>query len=178
MLARLFTKPFNLLIMDEPTNDLDIETVELLEELLLEYEGTLITVSHDREFLNNVVTSSIVFDSDGSVREYAGGYDDWLLQRPAAVKENREKKTRPEKKPSEKIKMTFKEKRELESIPDLIAEKEQKKEELVAIISDPEFFKKNAHKSVEVNREIESINSELELLFERWMELEEKSKSE
>ncbi|HRX49261.1 MAG TPA: ATP-binding cassette domain-containing protein, partial [Spirochaetota bacterium] len=85
MLARLFTKPFNLLIMDEPTNDLDIETVELLEELLLEYEGTLITVSHDREFLNNVVTSSIVFDSDGSVREYAGGYDDWLLQRPAAV---------------------------------------------------------------------------------------------
>ncbi len=178
MLARLFTKPFNLLIMDEPTNDLDIETVELLEELLLEYEGTLITVSHDREFLNNVVTSSIVFDSDGSVREYAGGYDDWLIQRPAAVKEIKEKKTRPEKKPSDKIKMTFKEKRELESIPELIAEKEKKKEELVAIISDPEFFKKNAHKSVEINREIEALNSKLESLFERWMELEEKSKNE
>jgi len=178
MLARLFTKPFNLLIMDEPTNDLDIETVELLEELLLEYEGTLITVSHDREFLNNVVTSSIVFDSDGSVREYAGGYDDWLLQRPAAVKEIKEKKTRPEKKPSDKIKMTFKEKRELEALPELIAEKEKKKEELVAIISDPEFFKKNAHKSVEINREIEAVNSELESLFERWMELEEKSKYE
>ncbi|HOP28378.1 MAG TPA: ATP-binding cassette domain-containing protein [Spirochaetota bacterium] len=178
MLARLFTKPFNLLIMDEPTNDLDIETVELLEELLLEYEGTLITVSHDREFLNNVVTSSIVFDSDGSVREYAGGYDDWLLQRPAAVKEIKEKKTRPEKKSSDKIKMTFKEKRELEALPELIAEKEKRKEELVAIISDPEFFKKNAHKSVEINREIEAVNSELESLFERWMELEEKSKYE
>lgn len=178
MLARLFTRPFNLLIMDEPTNDLDIETVELLEELLLEYDGTLITVSHDREFLNNVVTSSIVFDSDGSVREYAGGYDDWLLQKPEAVKEIKEKKTRSEKKPSDKTKMTFKEKRELESLPELIAEKEKKKEELVAVISDPEFFKKNAHKSVEVNREIETINSELESLFERWMELEEKSKSE
>ncbi len=178
MLARLFTKPFNLLIMDEPTNDLDIETVELLEELLLEYDGTLITVSHDREFLNNVVTSTIVFDSDGSVREYAGGYDDWLLQRPVAVKEVKEKKPLPEKKPSDKIKLTFKEKRELESIPELIAEKEKKKEELVAIISDPDFFKKNAHKAVEVNREIEAISSELESLFERWMELEEKSKSE
>ena len=176
MLARLFTKPFNLLIMDEPTNDLDIETVELLEELLLEYEGTLITVSHDREFLNNVVTSSIVFDSDGSVREYAGGYDDWLLQRPAAVKEIKEKKTRPEKKSSDKIKMTFKEKRELEALPELIAEKEKKKEELVALISDPEFFKKNAHKAAEVNNEMKALDSELESLFERWMELEEKSK--
>lgn len=178
MLARLFTRPFNLLIMDEPTNDLDIETVELLEELLLEYDGTLITVSHDREFLNNVVTGTIVFDSDGSVREYAGGYDDWLLQRPAPVKDVKEKKSLPEKRPSDKIKMTFKEKRELEAIPELIAEKEKRKEELVAVISDPEFFKKNAHKSVEVNREIEGINADLEALFERWMELEEKSKNE
>lgn len=178
MLARLFTRPFNLLIMDEPTNDLDIETVELLEELLLEYDGTLITVSHDREFLNNVVTGTIVFDSDGSVREYAGGYDDWLLQRPAPVKDVKEKKPLPEKRPSDKIKMTFKEKRELEAIPELIAEKEKRKEELVAVISDPEFFKKNAHKSVEVNREIEGINADLEALFERWMELEEKSKNE
>lgn len=178
MLARLFTKPFNLLIMDEPTNDLDIETVELLEDLLLEYEGTLITVSHDREFLNNVVTSSIVFDSDGSVREYAGGYDDWLLQRPVPAKEIKEKKALPEKKPSDKTKMTFKEKRELESLPEFIAVKEKRREELVAAISDPEFFKKNARKSVEINCEIEAINAELENLFERWMELEDKSKNE
>jgi len=178
MLARLFTKPFNLLIMDEPTNDLDIETVELLEELLLEYEGTLITVSHDREFLNNVVTSSIVFDSDGSIREYAGGYDDWLLQRPSVSREIKEKKTRPEKKSPDKIKMTFKEKRELETLPEMIAEKEKRKEELVAVISDPEFFKKNAHKAVEVNREMQLLDSELEKLFIRWMELEEKNKCE
>jgi ATP-binding cassette subfamily F protein uup len=84
MLAKLFAKPFNLLIMDEPTNDLDLETVELLEELLIEYEGTLLVVSHDREFLNNVVTSTIAFEGNGSVKEYAGGYDDWLRQRTVA----------------------------------------------------------------------------------------------
>ncbi|HOP63087.1 MAG TPA: ATP-binding cassette domain-containing protein [Spirochaetota bacterium] len=176
MLARLFTKPFNLLIMDEPTNDLDIETVELLEELLLEYGGTLITVSHDREFLNNVVTSTIVFDSDGSVREYAGGYDDWLIQRPAPVKEVKDRKSPPEKKAPDKIKLTFKEKRELEALPEIIAEKEKRKEELLAIVSDPEFFRKSGSNAADVKNEMEGIDSELETLFERWMELEEKEK--
>ena len=82
-LARLFTKPSNLLVMDEPTNDLDVETLELLEELLVEYSGTLILVSHDRAFLNNVVTSTIVMEGNGLINEYPGGYDDWLSQRPA-----------------------------------------------------------------------------------------------
>ena len=82
MLAKLFARPANVLVLDEPTNDLDAETLELLEELLLEYQGTLLLVSHDRAFLNNVVTSTIVFEADGQVIEYAGGYDDWLIQKP------------------------------------------------------------------------------------------------
>ncbi len=82
LLARLFTKPSNVLVMDEPTNDLDLETLELLEDLLGEYAGTLLLVSHDREFLNNVVTSTLVLEGEGRVKEYAGGYDDWLRQRP------------------------------------------------------------------------------------------------
>lgn len=177
MLAKLFAKPFNLLIMDEPTNDLDLETVELLEELLIEYDGTLLVVSHDREFLNNVVTSTIAFEGSGVVKEYAGGYDDWLRQR-TVVKEVKDKTVQREKKPSEKIKMTFKEKKEFETIHDVIAAKEKRKEELVILIHDPEFYQQQAHKAGEVNKEIESLDSELEALFERWMELEEKMKNE
>jgi ATP-binding cassette subfamily F protein uup len=177
MLAKLFAKPFNLLIMDEPTNDLDLETVELLEDLLVEYEGTLLVVSHDREFLNNVVTSTIAFEGNGAVKEYAGGYDDWLRQR-TVVKEFKDKPLQREKKQSEKTKMTFKEKREFETIPDEIAAKEKRKEELVALIHDPEFYQQQAHRAAEVNREIESLDSELDALFERWMELEEKMKNE
>jgi ATP-binding cassette subfamily F protein uup len=177
MLAKLFAKPFNLLIMDEPTNDLDLETVELLEELLIEYDGTLLVVSHDREFLNNVVTSTIAFEGSGVVKEYAGGYDDWLRQR-TVVKEVKDKTVQREKKPSEKIKMTFKEKKEFETIHDVIAAKEKRKEELVILIHDPEFYQQQAHKAGEVNKEIESLDSELEVLFERWMELEEKMKNE
>jgi len=177
MLAKLFAKPFNLLIMDEPTNDLDLETVELLEELLVEYDGTLIVVSHDREFLNNVVTSTIAFEGNGVVKEYAGGYDDWLRQR-TVVKEVKDKPVQREKKPVERTKMTFKEKKEFETIPDDIAAKEKRKEELVALINNPEFYQKQAHKAHEVNREIEALDSELEFLFDRWVELEEKMKLE
>lgn len=177
MLAKLFAKPFNLLIMDEPTNDLDLETVELLEELLIEYDGTLLVVSHDREFLNNVVTSTIAFEGSGVVKEYAGGYDDWLRQR-TVVKEVKDKTVQREKKPSEKIKMTFKEKKEFETIHDVIAAKEKRKEELVILIHDPEFYQQQAHKAGEVNKEIEILDSELEVLFERWLELEEKMKNE
>lgn len=177
MLAKLFAKPFNLLIMDEPTNDLDLETVELLEELLIEYEGTLLVVSHDREFLNNVVTSTIAFEGSGVVKEYAGGYDDWLRQR-TVVKEVKDKSVQREKKTVERTKMTFKEKKEFETIPDEIAAKEKRKEELVHLIHDPEFFKQQAHRAAEVNKEMESIDADLEALFERWVELEEKMNNE
>jgi len=172
MLAKLFTRPFNLLVMDEPTNDLDLETVELLEQILIEYEGTLLVVSHDREFLNNIVTGTFAFEGNGEVREYAGGYDEWLARRPQ-VKETREKKIQPGKNPKEKTKLTFKEKRELESLPDEIAAVEKKKDELIALISDPEFYKKNAARSAEVTREIAGLDAEHEGLMQRWLELEE-----
>ncbi|HPS58330.1 MAG TPA: ATP-binding cassette domain-containing protein [Spirochaetota bacterium] len=174
MLAKLFTRPFNFLVMDEPTNDLDLETVELLEQILIEYEGTLLVVSHDREFLNNIVTGTFAFEGNGEVKEYAGGYDEWLARR-AQVRETKEKKIQPEKKPKEKTKLTFKEKRELETIPEMIAAVEKKKDELVALISDPEFYKKNAARSVEVNREIGELDAEHERLMQRWLELEEMS---
>jgi ATP-binding cassette subfamily F protein uup len=119
LLAQLFTKPSNVLVLDEPTNDLDAETLELLEELLLDYAGTVLLVSHDRTFLNHVVTSTLVLEGNGRVNEYVGGYDDWLRQRkppsvtkpkvPAAVKSPRQS-DRPRK-------LTYKEQRELEALP-------------------------------------------------------------
>ena len=131
LLARLFTKPSNVLVMDEPTNDLDVETLDLLEELLLEYAGTLLLVSHDREFLNNVVTSTLVLGGDGEVKEYVGGYDDWLRQRrrqatavPSVAKAAQEK-PQPAERPR---KLTFKEERELEGLPTRIAALEEEQE--------------------------------------------------
>jgi len=173
MLAKLFTRPSNFLIMDEPTNDLDIETVELLEELLLEYAGTLILVSHDRAFINNVVTSTLVFEGNGEVREYAGGYDDWLLQRK--VRESGQsvqfKKPRDKKAP-ETRKLTFKEKKELESIPQLITDKEKRVNDIHAILSDPAFYRENSARVPEIKAELEMLEHDLETLLHRWDELE------
>ena len=123
LLARLLTKPSNVLVMDEPTNDLDIETLELLEQLLVEYPGTLLLVSHDREFLNNVVTSTLVLEGDGRVKEYAGGYDDWLRQRPAEPAPRRpepvKEKTKPAAPPKQRPRrLTYAEQRELEALPE------------------------------------------------------------
>jgi ATP-binding cassette subfamily F protein uup len=119
LLAKLFTKPANVLVMDEPTNDLDLETLELLEELLLEFEGTLLLVSHDRQFVDNVVTSTLVFEGQGAVNEYVGGYADWLRQRgkPAVEKPVAKAKAEPEKAAEPKVpkkKLSYKDQRELD----------------------------------------------------------------
>ncbi|HRZ26861.1 MAG TPA: ATP-binding cassette domain-containing protein [Spirochaetota bacterium] len=173
MLAKLFTRPSNFLIMDEPTNDLDIETVELLEELLLDYAGTLILVSHDRAFINNVVTSTLVFEGEGLVREYAGGYDDWLLQRKARESGQSVQPKKPrDKKAPETRKLTFKEKKELESIPQLIADKENRVNEIHAILSNPSFYRENSARVPEMKAELERLEHELEALLLRWEELE------
>jgi ABC transport system ATP-binding/permease protein len=169
LLAKLFTRPSNLLIMDEPTNDLDIETIELLEELLLDYKGTLLLVSHDRAFINNVVTSTLVFEGKGVVREYAGGYDDWLLQGTAAAPgETKQQKKPREKKQPENRKITFKENRELESIPRVIEEKEDRKQELYALLADPSFYQESSHRVPEFKAELEQLERELDELLERW----------
>ena len=174
LLAKLFTKPANLLILDEPTNDLDMETLDLLEELLLDYKGTVLLVSHDRTFLNNVVTSSLVFDGKGQIEEIIGGYDDWL--------EIQEKKSPPEKQIKEKQplrkerprKRSFREKRELEGLPERIAQLETEQEDIHRQLADPELYKvDNGERINSLKERLQSVESELEAAFLRWEELEQ-----
>jgi ABC transport system ATP-binding/permease protein len=179
LLAKLFTQPSNILVLDEPTNDLDIETLELLEELLFEFSGTILIVSHDRAFLNNVVTSTLVFEGSGQVTEYAGGYDDWLIQRPKPdVIQSSEKKV-PEKskqKPRQlKIKnLTFKEKQELKDLPQIIDKLESKQKELFEIMSDPLFYKMEKKEITRVKSQLEEAEKAIEDAYIRWEELDSK----
>ena len=177
LLAKLFILPSNVLVLDEPTNDLDVETLELLEERLLEYSGTILLVSHDRAFLNNVVTSTIVFEGDGRLQEYVGGYDDWLRQRtvrdeplPAAPKEQTQKKQRP---PKEKQKLSYKEAREMEALPQKIEALEEEKRRLMETLNSPAFYA--GRDAVEINKAYDRLGileGELDEAYGRWNELE------
>jgi ATP-binding cassette subfamily F protein uup len=179
LLAKLFTQPANLLVMDEPTNDLDAETLDLLEELLIGYQGTLLLVSHDRSFINNVATSTIVFDDDGEVREYVGGYDDWVQQRAqdkraqAPVKKAGEAKA-PAKKVSKKSGLTYQEQLDLETLPKEIEKLELKQSELHNKIAQPEFYQQAADKIAKTQDEVAALSDELEAMYERWDQLEAK----
>jgi ABC transport system ATP-binding/permease protein len=176
LLAKLFTKPSNVLVMDEPTNDLDAETLDLLEDLLLEYSGTLLLVSHDREFLNNVVGSTLVLSGEGTVREYVGGYDDWLRQAaaetPAAPVTSRppQEKTRPQKERPRKL--SFKEERELAALPERIAVIEEEQVRLHATLADPGFYKSAGAEVGAINARLEELEKELAVAYARWEELE------
>jgi len=178
-LARLFSKPSNVLVMDEPTNDLDIETLELLEELLLEYSGTLLLVSHDRVFLNNVVTSTMVLEGDGLINEYVGGYDDWLSQRKSAdlalVKAKPAKEIMRPKIPVVARKLTAKEQRELDSFPSLIEKIEAEQKELYALLADFNFYQKDPAEIAKTEARSEFLSNELEKAYARWENLEELS---
>jgi ATP-binding cassette subfamily F protein uup len=171
-LARLFSKPSNVLVMDEPTNDLDIETLELLEELLLDYTGTLLLVSHDRVFLNNVVTSTMVLEGEGLINQYPGGYDDWLSQRkPAAlppVKTKPKKERVRQKKPVVARKLNNKEQRELDSFPSLIEKMETEQNKIYALLADFNFYQKPAEEIVKVKARSEFLSNELEKAYARW----------
>ena len=186
LLAKLFTKPANLLIMDEPTNDLDVETLELLEELLMNYQGTLLLVSHDRAFLDNVVTSVIAFEGVGAVREYVGGYQDWIRQggrfivepeTPDGIKET-QKADKPKasieaKKPKTKNKLSYKMQRELDLMPDTIANIEAELEKVMAITGADDFYSQDqALVQKELNKMTE-LETQLEQQMDRWVELEE-----
>ncbi|MFA6357894.1 MAG: ATP-binding cassette domain-containing protein [Candidatus Omnitrophota bacterium] len=177
-LARLFSKPSNVLVMDEPTNDLDIETLELLEELLLEYPGTLLLVSHDRQFLNNVVTSTFALEGNGVINEYPGGYDDWLSQ-SKMVKPNELVKDKIKKDPGKKEKpivprkLDYKEQRELDSLPLKIEKLEEEQRSLYGQFADYAFYQKTP---VEINlakARSEDISEELKQAYQRWDYLEE-----
>ena len=178
LLAKLFIIPSNVLVLDEPTNDLDAETLDLLEERLLEYTGTILMVSHDREFLNNVVTSTIVFEGEGKLQEYVGGYDDWLRQRSAPAepskstvsKEQKRKKERP---PKEKRRLSFKETRELEALPQTIESLEKEKRRLMATLNSPQFYINfDATKLNAANARLEALEKELAEAYHLWDELE------
>lgn len=181
LLARLFAQPSNLLVLDEPTNDLDAETLELLEELLIEYQGTLLLISHDRSFLNSVVTRSIVFEND-SIGEYAGGYDDWLLQRPepvvekpAAKPEKPAEKPKADAKPAGKKKLSFKEQRELEQLPARLEQLEADMSTLQALMGTAAFYQQDSATITAKQAELAKLEAELEQAFARWEELEQMS---
>jgi ATP-binding cassette subfamily F protein uup len=177
LLARLFTKPSNILVMDEPTNDLDMETLELLEDLLIDYPGTLLLVSHDREFVNNVVTSTLVLEGDGRIKEYAGGYDDWLRQRPApaappAEPAEKPKPARTPPKPAAR-RLTFKERQELEALPGRIEALEAELDQLHQAMADPAFYRQAAPAIVESSTRLQTLQQDLAAAYRRWEDLEQ-----
>jgi len=192
-LACVLARPCNLLVLDEPTNDLDLETLEVLEGMLLDYEGTLLLVSHDREFLDRVVTSTLVFEGDGVVKEYAGGYSDWLLQReppdgststtgsksPARSKsatgtnkkpsdvdrKGRDRRDRPRR-------LSYKEKQELEALPARLEELEAERDRLHEKMADPDFFKQGGEEIATATARLEALERDLAAAYERWEQLE------
>jgi ATP-binding cassette subfamily F protein uup len=185
LLARLFARPANVLVLDEPTNDLDIETLELLEELLADYDGTVFLVSHDRRFLDNVVTSTIVNEGEGQWREYEGGVEDWLIQskRAAALRA----KAAPAPTPAAatpapapapivatKKKLSYKEQRELDEMPAKIAALEAEQVQLNALLNGSELYAQGAARIAEVTARAAEIDAELLVLMERWEQLDAK----
>ena len=176
LLARLFTRPSNMLVLDEPTNDLDGESLELLEAMLIEYTGTVLLVSHDRAFLNNVATSTLVFERSGRVEEYVGGYNDWLRQRPQPEESTpgpKPKKDRPRSVPTGPRRLTFKEQREREELPDIIEDLEAQKQDLFAAMADPELYKTAGTEVVRLQARLDELERELEVAYARWELLEE-----
>jgi ATP-binding cassette subfamily F protein uup len=175
LLARLFTRPANVLVLDEPTNDLDIETLELLEAQLVEFPGTLLLVSHDRTFLDNVVTSTMVFEGDGRVSEYVGGYTDWLRQRPAPVEATggapmaaRDTRRDLDASVPARQKLSYNEQRELGGLPARIDALEAEQRHLEAAVSDADFYKEDAARIAEVLARRDAVHAALLAAYARW----------
>ena len=180
LLAKLFTQPANLLVLDEPTNDLDVETLELLEELLADFTGTLLLVSHDRAFLDQTVTSTLVMEGDGKVGEYVGGYGDWLRQKPAVSDRQPQaaataEKVQRSKRGDDKLssnKLSYKETRELAELPEKIESLEAEQERLTVLTSDAEFYRRPEDEVRQVMAELNSVGDALETAYARWEDLE------
>jgi ATP-binding cassette subfamily F protein uup len=175
LLAKLFTKPSNLLVLDEPTNDLDVETLELLESLLVEFQGTVLLVSHDRAFLNEVVTSTLVIEATGQVKEYDGGYDDYVRQRPAEIAPEPKSATIPTKTASSANrprKLSFKERKELESLPSRIESLETEIRALHEAMADPAFYRRDSGAIVITKTKLAELEHDLATTYARWESLE------
>ncbi|MEZ6090040.1 MAG: ATP-binding cassette domain-containing protein [Pirellulaceae bacterium] len=180
LLARLFANPANVIVLDEPTNDLDAETLEMLEDRLVAYDGTILLVSHDRDFLNNVVTSTIVYEPDG-VKEYVGGYDEWLMQRGPLKPPQESTASKPEKPKTSpaptatKQKLSYKEQRELEALPDKIGSLESDIAALHQQMADPKFYQGPGEEIANAQKKLKDLDSQLAEAFARWETLEEAS---
>jgi len=182
--ARLFARPANVMVLDEPTNDLDIETLDLLEELLAGYDGTLFLVSHDRAFLDNVVTQVIAAEGDGRWGEYAGGYADWQRVKQAAAERDaeqaravatqaRQAATTPKPAAASRAgKLSFNEKRELDALPDRIAALEAEQAALQARMGDPMLYQEAPQEVARIKARLDALESEVEAAMERWEILE------
>jgi ATP-binding cassette subfamily F protein uup len=188
LLARLFAQPANLLVLDEPTNDLDIDTLELLEELVAEFQGTLLLVSHDRAFLDDVVSSLLVLEGDGSVQDFVGGYSDWARWRDARDAAKRGASvaaaSRPQQKPptatitpdavsKPRRKLSYKEQRELATLPAKLEELEQEKADLTLETSDANFYSRPHTEVAEKLARLAALDDEIDTALARWMELED-----
>lgn len=181
LLAKIFLQPANLMVLDEPTNDLDVDTLELLEELLSDYDGTLLLVSHDRAFLDNVVTSTIAFEGEGEVHEYVGGYEDWLRQRRNIDRQNTLDKNINEQKKNEtttpvktgaKKKLSYKQQRELDSLPELIEQLENEQQQLEQQTGQAEFYQQDKDTMKTTLDRLEQVRQELQTAFDRWEHLD------
>ena len=177
MLARLFTQPSNLLVLDEPTNDLDIETIDILEDLLIDYTGTILLVSHDRSFINNIVTSTVVFEDGSALKEYVGNYDDWLRQRPKEAKSSEvsviKQAAPPIRVPRAITKLGFNQQKELDELPRTIGSLEGRQQELFQTMADPEFYKKDRKDIASMEDRLEELKILLDQAYARWEELEQ-----
>jgi ATP-binding cassette subfamily F protein uup len=182
LLARLFSEPANLLVLDEPTNDLDVETLDLLEELLGEFAGTVLLVSHDREFLDNVVTRCFAFEGEGRVGDYVGGYSDWLRQRPARMP-NTEREERKAAPPSPAPaaaapparsggRLSYKQQRELESLPGKIEQLEAEQTKLTTVLGNPDIYQNDKQAALAAQQRLIAIADALAAAYARWEELE------
>ena len=183
LLAKLFARPANVLVLDEPTNDLDPDTLDLLENLLAAYTGTVLLVSHDRTFLNNVLSSSLVFEGPGRVCEYVGGYDDWVRQRrsgdPGRPRLGLDEKGGKKEKPSPRTpaagppRLTFRQRQELEQLPDRIEEMEARRRTLYETLADPALYKDDGKSVPRHKADLEALDRELAAAYTRWEALEE-----
>ncbi len=177
LLARLFSRPSNMLVLDEPTNDLDSDTLDLLEERLIDYSGTVMLISHDRTFLDHVVTSTIVFEKSGQVKEYIGGYQDWLRQRPAqANKANKAiKNAAPLKAAQQTEELSYVERQELAKLPTQLEKLEVQQQQLHRQMADPNFYQRDQGEVAALQQQLAELETEIETTFARWELLEGKS---
>ena len=173
-LAQILSRPCNLLVLDEPTNDLDLETLELLEDMLLEFQGTLLLVAHDRAFLDNVVTSTLVFEGNGRWREYVGGYEDWLRLKKRAEPAPAAKpdRPRPERVTVRARRITFREKRELAQLPGEIERLEAEKQRLFGLMASPDLYASRGDEVAATRERLAAVEAGIHEAYARWVELE------